>query len=68
MVNTDRRQMVTYRADVCSFRVLLCVRGCGTVRFAGESLDICRGDCLFVPADAEEVRIHGQISVLDSRG
>ena len=68
MVNTDRRQMVTYRADECSFRVLLCVRGCGTVRFAGESLDICRGDCLFVPADSEELRIHGQISFLDIRG
>ena len=68
IVNTDRRQRVTYRADGDSFRVLLCVRGCGTVRFAEESLDIFRGDCLFIPADSEEIHIHGQITFLDIRG
>lgn len=68
IVNTDRRQRVTYRADEDSFRVLLCVRGCGTVRFAEESLDIFRGDCLFIPADSEEIHIHGQITFLDIRG
>src|SRR5699024_9847635 len=28
IVNTDRRQIVRYRADEVSFRVLLCVKGC----------------------------------------
>lgn len=68
LVNTERRQRVCYQADSSSFRVLLCIRGCGTVRFCGESLDLCRGDCLFVPADSEEMTIHGQISFLDIRG
>ncbi|MCC9084860.1 hypothetical protein LOS25_04530 [Enterococcus faecium] len=43
IVNTERRQTVHYRADSISFRVLLCVNGCGTVRFDNESLDIYKG-------------------------
>lgn len=68
IVNTERRQTVHYRADSISFRVLLCVNGCGTVRFDNESLDIYKGDCLFVPADSTEISIHGSIQFLDVRG
>ena len=68
LVNTERRQTVTYRADSVSFRVLLCIGGCGTLRFGGDSLDICKGDCLFVPADSETIQIHGRIQFLDIRG
>ena len=68
IVNTERRQRVTYRADAESFRALLCVRGCGTVRFGESALDLCRGDCLFVPADSQEMTLHGQMTFLDIRG
>ena len=36
LVNTERRQKVTFRAGPMSFRVLLCVDGCGTLGFAGK--------------------------------
>ena len=68
IVNTERRQRVTYRADGESFRALLCVRGCGTARFGESALDLCRGDCLFVPADSQEMTLHGQMTFLDIRG
>lgn len=68
IVNTERRQQVTFRADAVSFRVLLCVNGCGTLTFAGETLNIYKGDCVFVPADSAEIRIHGQLQFLDVRG
>lgn len=68
IVNTERRQNVTYRADNVSFRVLLCVRGCGTIRFGEEYLDFYKGDCIFVPAGSVEMRIHGQAQFLDVRG
>lgn len=68
LVNTERRQLVTYQADSVSFRVLLCIDGCGTLRFGSDSLDICKGDCLFVPADSETISIHGRIQFLDIRG
>lgn len=68
LLNTQRRQIVTYRADSLSFRVLLCVDGCGTIRYGAESLDFFKGDCLFVPADSVEMQLHGQAQFLDIRG
>lgn len=68
LVNTERRQNVTFRADPMSFRVLLCVDGCGTVSWSGTIRSIYKGDCLFVPADSMEIRLHGQLQLLDIRG
>ena len=68
IVNTERRQAVYYRADEVRFRVLLCVNGCGVMSFGGETLNIYKGDCVFVPADSEEIRLHGQMQFLDVRG
>lgn len=68
LVNTERRQKVTFQADSVSFRVLLCVNGCGTLQFMDEYLNIYKGDCVFVPADSCEIRMHGQMQFLDIRG
>ena len=68
IVNTERRQTVTYRTDSVSFRVLLCVNGCGTISYDREHLNFYKGDCIFVPADSVEMRIHGQAQFLDVRG
>ena len=67
LVNTERRQIVTYRADEMSFRVLLCIDGCGTLYFADTVLEVYRGDCIFVPADSVDIRIHGKLEFLDVR-
>ena len=68
LVNTERRQVVHYRADDLSFRVLLCVDGCGTIQFDGGGITFYKGDCIFVPADSVELRLHGQAQFLDVRG
>ena len=72
IVNTDRRQKVTYRADEISFRVLLCVNGCGTVKYdecgTEKAMNIYKGDCIFVPADSVELQLHGCFQFLDIRG
>lgn len=68
LVNTERRQKVHYRADEVSFRVLLCVDGCGTIRFGGGEITFYKGDCIFVPADSVVLTIHGQAQFLDVRG
>ena len=68
LVNTERRQKVTFRAGPMSFRVLLCVDGCGTLGFAGKVHNIYKGDCVFVPADSVEICLHGQLQLLDIRG
>lgn len=68
IVNTERRQTVKYRADEMGFRVLLCVNGCGTIGYGNHSVMFYKGDCIFVPADSEELIIHGQAQFLDVRG
>lgn len=48
--------------------VLLCVNGCGNMRYYDESVNIFKGDCVFFPTDSVEVRLHGQMQLLDVRG
>ncbi len=68
LVNTERcRAMVPYQSDSLSFRVLLCVGGCGVLFFDEEALPFVRGDCIFVPADSTEIRIHGRAQLLSVR-
>ena len=68
IINTERRQEVWFHSDPLSFRVLLCVNGCGTMSFAGEILNVYKGDCIFVPAESVDIRMHGKMQILDVRG
>ena len=68
LLNTERRQEVEYRSDSLSFRVLLCIDGCGVLSFGDESLNFYRRDCFFIPADSFPVHLHGAAQFLDVRG
>ena len=68
LVNNERRQVVPFCSDSMSFRVLLCINGCGMIRFEREILEIYKGDCIFVPAESVEMRLHGQMQLLDVKG
>ena len=70
LINTERcRQLCSFAADEESFRVLLCTSGCGVMQFNdGDSLNYFRGDCIFVPAGCEAIRLHGKAEFLDVRG
>lgn len=68
LINTEHRQTVHYRADSVSFRVLLCVNGCGVITDTDEMIRIYKGDCIFVPADSVELSLHGTMQFLDVRG
>ena len=87
LINTERcREMVPYRSDSSSFRVLLCVDGCGCISYSkayeeaykshresagyeprDEVMRFYKGDCIFVPANSVEIRIHGRAQFLDVR-
>ena len=69
IVNTERcRKLVGYQSDAASFRVLLCINGCGSmVMQDGNVLNFFKGDCIFFPADSVKVRIHGKAKFLDVR-
>lgn len=69
LLNTERtRQYVSYSADDKSFRVLLCTTGCGTIMLAdGDAINFFKGDCIFVPANSIEMKLHGKAQLLDVR-
>ena len=72
LVNTERRQEVFYASDELTFRVLLCLDGCGNVSFEKSEgcrcfIDIYKGDCLFIPANSIQLKINGKMELLDIR-
>lgn len=69
LINTERcRELVGFQTDSTSFQVLLCTNGCGVfLEESGEALHFFRGDCIFVPADSEAVRLHGKAQFLKVR-
>ena len=70
LINTERyRQMANYQTDGISFRVLLCVAGCGCIFFGEEeACNYFKGDCIFVPANSVPMKIHGKAQFLEVRG
>ena len=70
VMNTERcRQMAYYQSDCMSFRVLLCLGGCGVLLMdEGDTICFFKGDCIFFPAASVRVRLHGKAEFLDVRG
>lgn len=67
MINTDRvKDLVEYQTDSLSFRILLCIDGCGTI-FCKNSDPFCffKGDCVFVPANSVSIKLHGKAQFLN---
>lgn len=67
-IDTQRRQRVRLRTGGETFEVLLCIGGCGLLRFEGGELLFFRGDCLFLPARSAELTLLGQACFLQIRG
>lgn len=69
LINTERcRTLASFQTDSTSFQVLLCVSGCGVlVEECGDAIPFFRGDCIFVPADSEMMRLHGKAQFLKVR-
>lgn len=65
LLNTERcRDMVPFATDSVSFQVLLCIKGCGTIFYGDEHLPFMKGDCIFVPADSVQLKLHGKAQFL----
>lgn len=65
-VNTQNiRQLYKFKTSSNSFHTLLCVDGCGIIMYDKESIPFFKGDCIFVPANSVEIRMHGIASFLN---
>ena len=68
LINTERqRKMVDYKTNGLSFHVLLCLNGCGTLFFGEETIRFFKGDCIFIPANSVDIKIHGRAQLLNIR-
>ena len=65
LINTERiKTMAEFQSSETSFEVLLCIDGCGVMFGEDVSINIFRGDCIFVPANSEKLKIHGKAEFL----
>lgn len=65
LINTERcRELAVMQTTDESFQVFLCTNGCGTMIFGNESLQLFRGDCVFMPANSVEIKMHGRMQLL----
>ncbi len=67
LINTERcRDMVDFSTGSNSFNVLLCTNGCGALfeTKSGDTIRFFRGDCIFIPANSVELKIHGRAKFL----
>ena len=66
LLNTEiNRKLVDFRTSPNSFHALLCVDGCGSVSGDSFAMNFFKGDCLFIPADSENMKLHGKAQFLD---
>lgn len=66
MLNTEStRQLAIFKSNKNSFKVLLCIDGCGVMFFEnGDYLVFFKGDCIFVPANSPDMKVHGKAQIL----
>jgi mannose-6-phosphate isomerase len=67
LLNTEGRRLAEFKTNSNSFHALLIVDGCGNISSAGGdfNLNFFKGDCIFVPADSVELRLHGRAQILN---
>lgn len=65
LLNTEGRVLPLIQTSANSFHALLITDGCGTMM--GNSVDIpfFKGDCIFIPAESVELRLHGKAQILN---
>lgn len=57
------RSMVPIQTTNYTFRILLCIDGCGVMR-TDEDLFFFKGDCIFIPAGSKPAHLHGSAKFL----
>ncbi len=66
LLNTEiQRALVSFKTGSNSFHALLCIDGCGSISTDGFAMNFFRGDCVFVPADSKELKLHGRAQILN---
>lgn len=66
LLNTERyRTMADIKTESNSFKVLLCIDGCGTLFGDDVMINFFKGDCIFIPAESVPLKLHGRAQLLN---
>ena len=66
LINTEtHRELVEYKTASNSFHVFFIAGGCGSISSGGFMINFFKGDCVFIPADSDLLKIHGRAQILD---
>ncbi len=66
LLNTERcRNMADIKTESNSFKVLLCIDGCGTLFGTDVMINFFKGDCIFIPAESVPLKLHGRAQILN---
>lgn len=66
IINTECcKNMVNIQTGSNSFQVLLCIEGCGCIcENRNNYINFFKGDCIFIPANSNVLKIHGKTQIL----
>jgi Phosphomannose isomerase len=66
ILNTEiHRGLAAFQTGTNSFHSLLCVEGCGVLFGADITIPFFKGDCIFIPAESIELKLHGKAQLLN---
>lgn len=65
LLNTENRKLAEFKTESNSFHALLCIDGCGVLFGDDIMLDFYKGDCIFIPAESDLLKILGKAQLLD---
>jgi len=65
LLNTEGRKMPDFRARSNSFHTLVVIDGCGVIFGEEFMINFFKGDCIFVPANSAEMKLHGKAQILN---
>ena len=57
--------MPAFKTESNSFHALVVVDGCGVIFGDEFMINFFKGDCIFVPADSVEMKLHGKAQILN---
>lgn len=66
LLNTESyKKMADFYTGTNSFQVFLCTEGCGVIYWQEhEMIPFYKGDCIFIPAQSERLKLHGKAQFL----
>ena len=65
LLNTQNRILTEFQTGSNTFHALLCIDGCGVLFGENFTMNFFKGDCIFIPAESINFKLHGKAQFLN---